>query len=65
VTLDVPLGLGAPRLGEKTLSLGRPELRPTLGRALLILQSYDTLAGGPQVDNFRHLNGQRYPDTCE
>jgi hypothetical protein len=64
VTFDVPLGLFAPRLGEKALNLGYPELRPTLGRALLILQSYGPFAGDPQVDNFRHLNGQRYPDAC-
>jgi hypothetical protein len=47
VTFDVPPGLFAPRLGEKTFTLGYPKLRPTLGRTLRILQSYGPLADDP------------------
>ena len=63
MTFDVPLGFFTPRLGEKAVSLRHPKLRPTLGRPLLVLQSYGTLPGEPQVGNFRHVNGQRYQDA--
>jgi hypothetical protein len=55
VTVDLTPGFLTPRLDEKSLTLGPTELRPTLCRPLLLLQSCGTLSGSPQVDNFRHF----------
>jgi len=59
VVVDLAPGLFGPGFGEKAFCLWQPELRPTFRRPLLILQSCDALSRCPQVDNFRHVNGQR------
>src|SRR5262249_3433925 len=64
VIVQFTLGLFAPRLDEKTFSLGQSVLRPTHGRTLLILQSFGSLSGDPKVDYFRHVNERRYLDVC-
>jgi hypothetical protein len=64
VAVDLTPGFLTPRFDEKSLRLGHPELRPTLGRPLLLLQSCGPLPGCPEVDDFRHMNGRRYLDAC-
>jgi hypothetical protein len=59
VVVDLVPGLFGPGFGEKAFCLGQPELRPTFSRALLIQQSCGPLSRCPQVDDFRHVNGQR------
>jgi hypothetical protein len=63
VNVEVPLGFIAPRLDEQTLSLGGPVASPTLRRMLLSLLACNSFTDGPQVDDFRHMNKRRYPDT--
>jgi hypothetical protein len=59
VIVEVPSGFLILRLGKTTLSLGNPELSPTLGRVLLTLQARETFPNGPQVDHLRHVNVRR------
>jgi hypothetical protein len=63
VNVEVPLGFIAPRLDEQTLSLGHPVMSPTFRCMLLSLQACNSFTGGPKVDDFRHVNKRRYPDT--
>jgi len=63
VNVEVPRGFIAPRLDEQTFSLGHPEVRPAFGCTLLSLQTCSSFPGGPQVDDFRHMNKRRYPDA--
>jgi hypothetical protein len=63
VGIDLAPGLVAPRLGEITLSLRHPKLSSALGRPLLVEQPCGTFPCCPKVDDFRHLNGQRYLDA--
>ena len=64
MNVEVPLGFIAPRLDEQTFSLGHPEVRPAFGGTLLSLQTCSSFPGGPQVDDFRHMNKRRYLDAC-
>jgi hypothetical protein len=65
VTVEVPLGFFGPRFHLCTFNLGRTELGPPFGRALLVVPSRNPLPNSPEVDDFRHVNVRRYPDACE